>query len=216
MRSLIPFFMLAALLPGQSQQVQAALAAGGYFPLQGGNRLGDCVDGRLTSAAYQNWTVDRTEERDSKTYFVVGIRSKGKLLSETLFRVDDRGRIFVLTGSGDQLFLDIVDSSDSAQLQIQSKGIPFRAPIGSFSDTLNYRNKIDVFRLELGTLGRGIGLLASTAQLLTGSSGGFYEGRTLVEAVIGGRLQFALGSTGLQLGLESLSIDLTGKHADNC
>src|SRR5262245_26369258 len=119
MRSLIPFFMLAALLPGQSQQVQAALAAGSYFPLEVGNRWVYRVDGRLTSAAYQNWTVDRTEERDSKTYFVVGIRSKGKLLSETLFRVDDRGRIFVLTGSGDQLFLDIVDSSDSAQLQIQ-------------------------------------------------------------------------------------------------
>jgi|SoiMethySBSTD1v2_1073268.scaffolds.fasta_scaffold172259_2 hypothetical protein len=216
MRSLIPFFLMAALLPAQSQQVQAALAAGSYFPLEVGNRWVYRIENGFESRAYQTWSVDRVEEHDGRTYFVVAIRSKGSLLGESLFRVDDGGRVFLRTGLGDLLFLDASDSTGNAQLRIQSKGIPFRAPIGSFSDTLNYRNSIDAFRLELGTLGRGIGLLASTATLLTGSSGGFYEGRTLVEAVIGGRLQFTLNSTGLQLGLESLSLDLTGKQADNC
>ena len=95
MRSLIPFFLMAALLPAQSQQVQAALAAGSYFPLEVGNRWVYSIDKSYESRAYETWSVDRAEEHDGRTYFVVAIRSKGSLLGESLFRVDDGGRVFL-------------------------------------------------------------------------------------------------------------------------
>lgn len=205
----------SAILHGQSQEIQAALAAGSYFPLEVGNRWVYRIDSRTESAGYQTWRVDRTEERDGKTYFVIAISGKGSLVAEAFFRTDDRGRIYVLTGAGEQLFLDPVDSG-AAQLRIQARGAPFGNALGSFPDSLTYLNSVNTLTLETGILVRGIGLVSSSAQLITGSSGGFSEGRTLVEAVIGGKLQFSLAAAGLQLGLESLSLDVTGKRADNC
>jgi hypothetical protein len=59
-------------------------------------------------------------------------------------------------------------------------------------------------------------LLWSSQNLLTGSSGGFTNGRILVEAVVGGgNLRFT-ADAGLRVGMESLTLDVTGKQVTNC
>jgi hypothetical protein len=71
--------------------------------------------------------------------------------------------------------------------------------------------------VENGLLGRGVGLLTSQGILETGSSGGFFTGRTLVEAAVGGgAIHFTAGAAGLHVGMESLTLDVTGKNVTNC
>ena len=51
--------------------------------------------------------------------------------------------------------------------------------------------------------------------MLTGSSGGFTQGRTLVEATVAG-IRFPAPAPALKLGMESLTLDVTGRHVTNC
>jgi hypothetical protein len=92
-----------------------------------------------------------------------------------------------------------------------------RTAVGTFTDTLKYVNNLDPFDLERGTLARGIGVLSSSRMDETGSSGGFTQGRELVEAVVsGGAIRFTAGAAGLHLSMESLTLDVTGKAVTNC
>ena len=70
--------------------------------------------------------------------------------------------------------------------------------------------------LETGTLARGMGLLTSNTQMLSGSSGGFTQGRTLVEATVAGGIHFPAPVPSVQLGMESLSLNVSGQKATNC
>ena len=128
-----------------------------------------------------------------------------------------QARVFLLTGSGEQLFLDARPAAVQGTLQIAGFRGQSRSEVGTFADTIAYSNRIDGLVLENGILARGVGLLSSTQNLQTGSSGGFLTGRTLVEAVVGGgAIRFTAPTAGLHVGMETLTLDVTHKAVANC
>ena len=218
MRCVLGLVLCTGLMPGQQTiEVAGAPAAGSYFPLEVGNRWVFRDDSRIGTAAYETWRVDRTQDVSGKTYSVFTILFADSVIGESFFRADDQGRIFVLTGSGEQLFLDARPAADPGMLRPGGSGGTYQSALGSFADTLKYTNPMGALEVETGVLGRGVGLLSSAVNMLTGSSGGFVIGRTLVEAAVaGGAIHFTAGAAGLHVGMESLTLDVTGKNVTNC
>lgn len=213
---LLPF--LAASAAAQSQAILAALATGAYFPLDIGNRWVYRIDSRVLTADYQIWRIDRTEDFGGKTYSVMSIESANAVLGESWFRAGDNGRVYILTGAGEQVFLDPTVSPDpTAQLAVTGRSKTFTGSLGTFPDGIAYLYpSTGALEDETGTLIRGVGVMASTSVLHTGSSGGFTYGRTLIEASLAGGIHLALPTPALQLGVESLTLDVTNKLAPNC
>ena len=209
--------MAASMLLAQTPAVLAALATGTYFPLDVGDRWVYRIDSRAVTASYETWRVDRTETFNGAQYSVVAIEGPGSFYYESWFRADSSGRIYLLTGSGEQLFLDpATASAPAAQLQVTGRGSGSSPAFGTFPDGLSYVNNLSVLERETGILIRGLGLLSSTTTLLTGSSGGFTTGRTLVEASLAGGIQLPALSTAVTLGIESVNLNVTGKQVTNC
>jgi hypothetical protein len=174
------------------------------------------ADSRNGTGAYETWRIDRTDTANGKQYFVMSIYGENNVLTgEDWFRTDDQGRIFLLTAKSDQLFLDPRPGGDAGQLIPGEQGGSYRTAVGTFSDTLTYTNP-NMLLLDTGQFARGVGLLWSSQKMLTGSSGGFFYGRTLVEAVVGGGAIHFTATAGLRLGMESLTLDVTGKNVADC
>jgi hypothetical protein len=215
MRLPILLALSAWVLCAQSPATLAALAASTYFPLDVGDRWVYRIDDRLVTASYQTWRIDRLVETNGAVYAVMEIEGPGAVFAESWFRADISGRIYVLSGSGERLFLDPSGQpAPDAELQIIGKGASAATPLGDFSDTLNYRNNMGLI-VETGTLARGVGLLSSSATMLSGSSGGFTQGRSLVEATLG-ELHFETATPSVQLGIESLDLNVSGGEVTNC
>jgi hypothetical protein len=209
--------VVASVLPAQTPAVLAALATGTYFPLDVGDRWVYRIDDRAVTASYQTWRVDRTETYGGATYSVIAIEGPGTFYYESWFRAGGSGRVYILSGAGEQLFLDPGDQPASgAQLQVTGHGGGNSAVFGSFTDGLYYVNHLSSMIQETGTLIRGLGLLSSTATMLSGSSGGFTQGRTLVEASLAGGIHLPALSSAVTLGIESLNLDAGGRQVTNC
>jgi hypothetical protein len=204
-------------LPAQQPaEVAGALAAGSYFPLEVGDRWVYRADNRIVTGGYETWRIDRTEEIDGNPYYVVGIfGANGAALGESKFRVAADGNIFVRSGNSDQLFLN-PHAGGGGVLTIGGAAGSYQTAVGTFNDTLTYVNTTGGLLREMGQLARGVGLLWSSTSLLTGSSGGFTNGRVLVEAVVGGGTIRFTATAGLHLGMERLTLDVTGKQVSNC
>ena len=209
--------LFASLLPAQSPGVLAALATGTYFPLDVGDRWVYRIDDRLVTGSYQTWRVDRTATQNGKTYSVMAIEGPGTIYAEYWFRADSTGKVYELSGAGEILFLDPSgQAAPGATLQVTGKGGAYAISLGTFPDTLAYSNSMGSLLLETGTLARGMGLLTSNTQMLSGSSGGFTQGRTLVEATVAGGIHFPAPVPSVQLGMESLSLNVSGQKVTNC
>jgi len=213
-------FAIPVLCAQSTPQVNAALAAGSYFPLDPGNQWVFRIDDRIgTAIGFETWRVDRVQTVNGKVYAVFGLYSNGKLYGESFFRADDQGKVYLLSGDSEKLFLDEHATPAQAQgiLEITSRAGAAHSEVGDFADTLTYTNHISGLQLEIGTLARGVGLLTSTQSLLTGSSGGLTSKRTLVEAATGGgAIRFSAPAGAIQLSLDDLSPDLTNKKTANC
>jgi hypothetical protein len=207
MRPLITLMLVLPVLPAQT--------TGSYFPLEVGDHWVYRADNRLVTGNYETWRIDRTETVNGNQYFVMGVYGVNGLFVESLFRTDEQGRILILTGDGDQLFLDPRPFGQAGELQPGGPGGAYRTVVGTFTDTLTYTNPQGLL-YETGQLGRGVGLLWSSTQLVAGSSGGFSNGRVLVEAVVGGGTIQYTATAGLRVGMESLTLDLSGKNVTNC
>jgi hypothetical protein len=206
-----------ALLPAQSQGVLAALTTGTYFPLDVGDRWVYREDIRVATATYQTWRVDRTETANGYTYSVIAIEGPNGYYGESWFRTDSSGRVYLLTGSGDELFMDpMIVGPASGQLQIQGQAGPVTTALGTFPDAVAYFNRIDDLNTETGVLARGIGLLSSISTLDTGSSGGTTLIRTLMEAHVAGGIDFPALQASMELGMESLNLNVSGMQVTNC
>lgn len=217
MRLAFLFTAFVALLPAQSQGVLAALAAGTYFPLDLGDRWVYREDIRELTATYQTWRVDRTETANGNTYSVIAIEGPNGYYGESWFRADSTGRVYVLTGNGDELFMDpAIVGSNSGQLQIQGAAGPVTTTLGTFPDAVAYFNRVNDLNTENGVLARGVGLLSSTSTLDTGSSGGTTMIRTLVEAHLAGGIDFPALQASMELGMESLNLNVSGMKVTNC
>ena len=218
MRLAFTFLAFVSLLPAQSKAVLAALATGTYFPLDVGDRWVYREDVRVATATYQTWRVDRTETVNGNVYSVIAIEGAYGYYGESWFRSDSTGRVYLLTGVGDVLFMDPTTvTPTSAEVQLESLlGSPTTTPLGTFPDTVPYVNYVDELDIEKGILARGIGLLSSTTILETGSSGGPTLIRTLVEAHLAGGIDFPAPQSSIELGMESLNLDVSGMKVTNC
>ena len=216
MRFVCLFAVFVSTLPAQSAAVLAGLKTGAYFPLDVGDRWVFRDDTRFNTAGYETWRVDRTVTVNGQTYYAVDIEGYyGGAPVEYFFRVDASGRIYLLTGGGDQLFLDPTAMGQSTgMVQLTTAGGPAATALGTFPDTVNYVNPMGL-DLERGVLARGIGLISSTVYMETGSSGGPTLIRTLVEANVAG-IHFPADSSSISLGMETLNLDVSGKQVTNC
>jgi hypothetical protein len=206
MRALIALLFAVPVIQAQSAS---------YFPMEVGNHWVYRADNRLVTGNYETWRIDRVETIEGKEYFALGVYGVNGLVGESKFRVDEQGRILIHTGDGDQLFLDPRPNGQTGQLQPGGPGGSYRTAVGTFNDTLTYTNPQGLL-FESGQLARGVGLLWSSTQLLTGSSGGFTDGRVLVEAVVDGGTTQYTATAGLSVGMESLTLDVTGQKVTNC
>lgn len=214
MRLLTLLLLLCAALPAQSPAVLAALQTGSYFPLDVGNRWVYREDTRVATSQYETWRVDRAETLNGLTYAVIAIEDQDSS-AEYRFRADASGRVYLLTGAGDQLFLDpAMMGANTGMVQITSAGGPAATEVGTFPDTLNYRNPMGL-EYETGVLARGVGVLSSLTTMLSGSSGGPTLIRTLVEANVAG-IRFPAPVASIELGMESLTLDVSGGKVTNC
>jgi hypothetical protein len=75
---------------------------------------------------------------------------------------------------------------------------------------------VDNLDIESGVLARGVGLLSSTTDMITGSSGGSTLIRTLVEAHVAGGIDFPAPQPSMELGMESLNLNVSGMQVTNC
>jgi hypothetical protein len=208
MRLVLLLPLLAAVLPAQS--------TGSYFPLDVGDRWVYREDDRIATAQYQTWRVDRTAAWNGTAYSVMAIEGPGTLYAEYWFRADSSGRVYILTGNGDQLFLDPnILAPNSGEVQLTGQGGAVTTPLGTFPDTVNYVNPMGL-DYETGTLARGVGLLSSLTDLETGSSGGPTLIRTLVEAALAGSNRYPAQTSSIGLGMESLDLNVSGKQVTNC
>jgi hypothetical protein len=212
------YALLASALPAQSPAVNAALATGSYFPLDVGDRWVYRIDDRMVTGSYQTWRVDRTETQNGLTYSVVAIEGPGSLYYEYWFTRTGPERIYLLSGDGQlHLFCDFSgQQAAGAELQPTGNVAEWKTSFGTFQDAVTYSNLTGGLILENGTLVRGMGLVTSTATMLSGSSGGFTQGRTLVEATVAGGIHFPAPVPSVQLGMESLSLDVSGQKVTNC
>jgi hypothetical protein len=207
---------LAAVGCAQSPAIRAALATGSHFPLDVGNEWVYRIDSRAATAQYQTWRVDRTEIKAGVPWQVMQILGPGAAFAESWFRSDGQGRVYQPDGEGGTLFLDAEDVSAPAILKVTGRGGSYTGPSGSFTDTLSYRNQRNALTLETGTLVRGVGLVWSTEVILAGSSGGFNQGRTLVEATLAGGLRLGRKALSAELSMEGLVFDVSGGKVTNC
>jgi hypothetical protein len=207
--------LLASLLPAQSPSVLAALANGSYFPLDVGDRWVYWIDDRFVTGAYQTWRIDRQAIQNGTTYSVMAMEGPGTLYAEYWFRADTAGRVYILSGTTERLFLDPTAQSSAGTDLVAGQRGPATSVLGTFPDTLAYRNQMGQL-LETGTLARGIGLLSSLTILQAGSSGGLTQGRKLVEASLAGGIHFSPPAPSLQLGIESLALNVSAKQVANC
>ena len=197
-----------------SANLNEQLATQSYFPLEVGNRWIYRASNRLATAYHVVQWIDRTVERNGEIWYVL---SEGSSAKETLYRADAQGRIYRLNVNGSpQLFLDPNANSDpSAALRIQQRNVTLNTPFGSVTNALNYTQQFSLI-LEAGTMAKGIGLIANSQTMQTGSSGGFSSSLVLVEAVIAGKVRFSSPANGLELSPESQTLNLTSRQARNC
>ena len=194
------------------------LATASYFPLQVGNEWIYSYSSRVVTSAYLTRRISQAVFIGEVAWFVLEDTFGGTAQpSLSWFRNDDAGRIYQLTSRGEKLWLDpSVPPDPSATLQIAGMGGVVQVPAGRFQNTLSYRVVSGGLDLETGTFARGIGLATNSHTMLTGSSGGFTEGMTLVYARIDGHVVFGSPSSSLDLGVESNSFDVSNKNTANC
>jgi hypothetical protein len=223
--------MVFALTTGDGQQLASATArvfcqpasAGSYLPLDVANEWVYRADSRFGTALYQTRRVERADVINGTLYFVISFRSGAPnfpnamgTVTEVPYRTDALGRVFYLTSSNtEQLLFDPAGATSGALYKVLNTGQPTQSAVGNFADALNY-DWFNVLTDERGTYARGVGFITSSEQMLTGSSGGFVQSYTLVQARIAGNLVFSTPAPSLELTAESRDLDVTGGHVTNC
>ena len=201
-----------------TQSLPSALASGSYFPLQAGNEWIYEFNTRSVTSAYVTRRISRAELIGDTVWFVFEESMSGSAqISESRFRGGDSGRIYQLTGQREQLWLDPSSTPDpSAVLTLAKSGLISRTPAGVFQNAGSYSIISGFLDLETGTFARGIGLVTNQHSLLTGSSGGFTSGLTLIYAKVDGHIVFTPASNSLELAAETNSYDVSNQATPNC
>ncbi len=175
-------------------------ASGTFFPLAVGDTWVYQVISRGGGPYYSVQRVKRAQlDAAGVLWFVIGDGS-----AETLYRIDDQGRVHTTAGTGaDQIYLD------------PAKGPAELTVTGIVGDSLAYTGIFGNLLRESGTFVRGLGRTASSSTSLTGSSGGFVIRYDLIYARIGDRT-FSKAQPAFELSAESTDLDVSGMHVSNC
>ncbi len=200
-----------------SPNLAAQLATQSYFPLEVGNRwIYRYSDRNVTAVPLVRW-VDRTVVAGGETWYALRQQTgPGASFSESLYRIDDAGRIHQQANNRIDLFLDPNPNPDPKALAVvEQRNFTVSTAFGSIPNAISYVAST-LFTRERGTFARGIGLLSNDRRITTGSNGGFSDGVELVEAVIAGQIRFRSPSNGLELAPESQVLDLAGRQVRNC
>jgi hypothetical protein len=197
---------------GTPQTLDQGLQGGSYFPLQIGNTWVYRYNDRSITGSFLTRSITGTEVINGLTYYVMteafgaaGPNVAGK------FRGDDNGVTWMMTNSGEQVYLDPRAPGPSGGLQATS----YSGALGTFTDAVTTSGLISGIELDRSIFVRGIGLANLQAQLETGSSGGFAEGLDLVEVRLNG-VRLSLPSASLNLSIETTDLDLTDQKVANC
>jgi len=208
----------ATVLPG-------ALAVASYWPLQVGNEWVYVSNNRVSTSTYLTQRIIRADIIQGQVWFVVQHSATVSApVLEMRFRIGDGGRIYQLPPLGQQLSpqpaLLLLDPSippdPAAAMTVVGRGETITTPAGVFSDTISYRGVIGGLSMQTGTYARGIGLISSSNSMLSGSSGGFTDGLTLLSAKIDGHIVYAPAAYSLEVGAEARWFDVSNQRATNC
>ena len=195
---------------GAGNLLGGSLSALGYFPLQVGNRWVYRSNTRQVTATHFTRTVMRSEQIDGQTYYVLDN-------PETRLRTDAEGRIYRLTGSREELLLDPnMPPRAGAILTVTARPSQTDTPFGPFPGSVSYQAFIGALRFETGSYVRGLGLISYSANMVSGSSGGFTDGAELVEARIAGKLYFRNPAPAIYLAAEKTLLEVANRQATNC
>jgi hypothetical protein len=192
---------------GTPRTTSTTLAGGSYFPLTVGNTWVYKYSSRVVTNSYLVNTITGVQTMGGQTYFVLSpIIPPGG--TPTLLRSDVNGVIWQNTSSGDQVYLD------SGATGAQKTG--YTGALGTFADALMPTPTVfaSLTRTSLIYV-RGLGLVNSQSQLLTGSSGGFTDGYDLIDAQVDG-VHLSIPAPTVSLSIESTTLDLTNQVAPNC
>jgi hypothetical protein len=185
----------------------------GYFPLNIGDEWTYRLSNRSVTSAYQTFRVVDTERFNGFTWFAVSAGGE-----PDFYRTATDGKVYKRTAlTSEELWFDSnLPVDPNAVLQITSRGTSFTTPSGMFPDTIGFQTTIGGLNRQTGAFARGIGLIARTSTLLSGSSGGFLEGLDLVRAVIAGNLVFNSRAVSLELGVEKRDLFIVPGNITNC
>ncbi len=198
----------------------AFTASNSYLPLQVGNRWVYRTNSRTGTSDYTIWTLTRTIQINGKTWFLLETRGGSSNLALPMpCRTDADGRLYRLprypSDVTEELWLDPSGATQlQAVLQVQQTGIPVATPFGTLPG-LRYMS-YGSLAIEHGTLIRGLGLLESSTNMISGSSGGFLSSLSLVEARIGQAVWYATPATSVSIAAESARLQLTDRKVTNC
>ncbi len=188
---------------GTVRTIDPGLQTGSYFPLQVGNTWIYRSNSRFLTGAYVVRSISGTEIISGKTYFVL---KQGSSVVAKL-RGDNDGVIWIATDGGEQVYLDPASSS--------VRRILYTGPLGDFGDALTRSSFVNSLEFDRSIFVRGLGLAQFTADMVTGSSGGFLNSLDLVEVRLPGvHLSVPVPTVGLSI--ETTDLDLTGKRVPNC
>ncbi len=187
------------------------LGPASYLPLAVGNRWIYELNSREVSHAYLTWTVTRKVKTAFREYFEVEVRA-GTNVQTRLFREDESGQIYEYVGT-------TTDASEKPLLDpsLLAKQ-PYENDLARFPDTVQPVTNTNTDRTK-EIFARGVGLIESRTDLVTGPSGGFVRSLKLVEVSIPGGIHLRLlpaTPRGISATVESRFVDISGKNAPNC
>jgi hypothetical protein len=182
--------------------VDQGLGGGSYFPLAIGNTWVYKYSNRFVTASYITQTISDQQYIKGQIYYV--LTQDGSTIA--LLRADSSGVIWQYNSAGDQVYLDPGTSATSA----------YSGALGIFNDAIIPPPQVAGGLIQtISTYARGIGLVGSQSQMLSGSSGGFTEGLDLVDVRIDG-FHLSVPAPKIALSIENTTLDLTRQLAPNC
>ncbi len=187
-------------------------SAGAWWPLDPGNEWHFRRNDRIVTGAHSVWRILRKERIGDVDWSVLQ-RSAGSTLEH--LRSDPDGRIYRLAADGRETLLLDPTGGDGAAWTVTGRAPSAVTLAGTFGEEVSWRGPVVGLGRESGRFARGVGPTYYQTDVIAGSSGGFGDGLTLLEAVVGGA-RCVPNYPRLELVLESKNVNFGTKSARNC
>ena len=180
-----------------------------YFPLEVGNQWIYRFDSRIGTADYLTWTVTGHQRIADRLYSEISV-TVGNTSTVAMLLREEAGIVYKLSGTTPQPREELYLNPRTAQHG------PFRNALGSYPDAASQTTQTPLSR-EAQVFVRGIGLVRSRADSLTGSSGRFVSGMELVDfrSATGPRVEGPV-TPRIGISIEAAVLDGTGRQLTNC